>query len=1018
MKKTILQILFSCLIINILAAQSKADSLGQVFKMLYAANDFKAAIPTGEKWWEAVGKEGIPAADTARFGRRLTSLANCCLVSQEHEKCERFAQIAMRILPPDSVDYETPWVVLANLRMQQGQYTSADSLLQSALASYQAHHRENKLSYNNALRVLGDVRYMQGLVPEAEATYRLALSHWEANGFKLSQNLGAIYGGLSLTAGAQGNVSQERFWLEKCIEIFTGLYPNDSPMVLGRKIVYASLLIDNQLLKEAESVLSETLSLLETSEQAQSLQQAYALDAWATLSQKLGKTEAALATLLQAAAIYQQQLGGSHPSTLSNLKNQALLLLELDRKLEARQLAQALLDTLATSPEQHDRELADAHSLLADCSESPAEAIAQRRLALQYAHASSGQSEGGDQAEITLNLLYDYLKIKDLENAATILGLFGDYASKAAPHSSDYLGYLRRSAQFHLLQSQPENAFNDWVALANSHRQMVAEDLFLLNDLQRLDRMKQLKNVADWWLTQCQQSGIKQAEILPQTLDFQLFTKSILLSASQKIRENIEAAPALAPIFADWTDARERLAWAYTQPKDELAEQKISVPALEAKADSLEQAIARQSADFAAASLRRPFTWQDVKQRLQPGEAALEIARFNAYSIVPTDSVRYAFFIVKPDSPQPVAVFMEDAERFEQVLVEQYLTECANTKGKGVTAALYDAFWKKLEPELKGIHRLYVSNDGAFHKINLAAIQMPGGSYVADQLEVLPVFNLKAIGGGRQTMDGGRDAVLMGSPQFLLSNEGETAMRSVTETVDSSLVAGETRELRGLKLAPLPGSQQEVADLSGLLQRNGWETTLRTGEAADEAAVKSVKSPRLLHLATHGYFLANERSGTAGLSRGEVERNPMLRSMLFFAGAQNTLDGQALPQNLPTATPNPQLDDGILTAYEVQNLDLKNTELVVLSACQTARGKVQNGEGVYGLQRALRIAGASSLLLTLWDVDDRVGQAFMRHFYEKWLGGSTKAEAFRWAQQQVRSQWPQPFYWAGFVLVE
>ena len=89
----------------------------------------------------------------------------------------------------------------------------------------------------------------------------------------------------------------------------------------------------------------------------------------------------------------------------------------------------------------------------------------------------------------------------------------------------------------------------------------------------------------------------------------------------------------------------------------------------------------------------------------------------------------------------------------------------------------------------------------------------------------------------------------------------------------------------------------------------------------------------------------------------------------------------------------------------------------MLSACKTGQGKVQNGEGVYGLQRALRIAGAQSLLLSLWDVDDEVGRTFMQTFYEQWLSGKSKLEAFRYTQLAIKAKYPHPFYWAGFILI-
>jgi CHAT domain-containing protein len=291
---------------------------------------------------------------------------------------------------------------------------------------------------------------------------------------------------------------------------------------------------------------------------------------------------------------------------------------------------------------------------------------------------------------------------------------------------------------------------------------------------------------------------------------------------------------------------------------------------------------------------------------------------------------------------------------------------------------------------------------------------------LADNVESKPVFSLKDIDNkdvGRPTMNGGV-SVLIGNPKFSLSSSIAGISRSV---VDSDSVGNfsvldampimlrNLDESRGLSLNPLPGSQKEVEEINTLLQKNGLTTTLLTQENATETALKAIKKPKIMHLATHGYFLANSRNGTAGLSRGVVERNPMLRSMLFFAGAQATLDKKNNPKS--------EGDDGILTAYEAQNMDLEGTELVVLSACQTAQGKLQNGEGVYGLQRALRIAGAQNIILSLWDVDDAVGRTFMKIFYEKWLGGMSKSAAFRFAQLEIKKGYPQPFYWAGFVLV-
>ena len=139
----------------------------------------------------------------------------------------------------------------------------------------------------------------------------------------------------------------------------------------------------------------------------------------------------------------------------------------------------------------------------------------------------------------------------------------------------------------------------------------------------------------------------------------------------------------------------------------------------------------------------------------------------------------------------------------------------------------------------------------------------------------------------------------------------------------------------------------------------------------------------------------------------------MLRSGLFFAGANRTLEGH----------PPADLDDGILTAYEATGLNLHGTELVVLSACETGLGKVEAGEGVFGLRRAFQVAGADAVLMSLWSVPDQETQELMTLFYEKWLAGKDKHEAFREAQLEerevVKKRYGQdlPFYWAAFILV-
>ena len=207
----------------------------------------------------------------------------------------------------------------------------------------------------------------------------------------------------------------------------------------------------------------------------------------------------------------------------------------------------------------------------------------------------------------------------------------------------------------------------------------------------------------------------------------------------------------------------------------------------------------------------------------------------------------------------------------------------------------------------------------------------------------------------------------------------------------------------------LPGTADEVKSIAALLIAAGWHTKTFTGPNALEETVKSIQGPRVLHMATHGFFEADQRPAQSG-----NREDAMLRSGLYFAGADRVLSG---------ARPAADLDDGVLTAYEATGLNLEGTELVVLSACETGLGEATNGEGVFGLRRALQEAGAQAVLMSMWKVPDEETRELMTLFYKKWLSGKDKQTALREAQielrQDVMNRWHEdrPHDWAAFVLV-
>jgi len=211
----------------------------------------------------------------------------------------------------------------------------------------------------------------------------------------------------------------------------------------------------------------------------------------------------------------------------------------------------------------------------------------------------------------------------------------------------------------------------------------------------------------------------------------------------------------------------------------------------------------------------------------------------------------------------------------------------------------------------------------------------------------------------------------------------------------------------------LPGTRVELEGVARVLKTAGYPVTLRQQTEATETQLKAVRSPSLLHVATHGYFLADvDVAGGAllGVQAENAKSNPLLRAGLILAHpAGQKRDTTKLSFDLS--------DDGVLTAYEAMNLDLTGTGLVVLSACETGLGEVRAGEGVYGLQRSFLVAGAQALVMSLWKVDDAATQELMNTFYASMAATPNRLQAFRAAQKKLMAKYPDPYYWGAFVMM-
>jgi CHAT domain-containing protein/tetratricopeptide (TPR) repeat protein len=355
---------------------------------------------------------------------------------------------------------------------------------------------------------------------------------------------------------------------------------------------------------------------------------------------------------------------------------------------------------------------------------------------------------------------------------------------------------------------------------------------------------------------------------------------------------------------------------------------------------------------------------------------------------------------------------------------------------KGHTPAPLDRelrgrLWEPLARALPaGTGRLVVAPDGELALVPFEAIRLADGKYLVERLQV------SYVAGGRDLLPrplpekASGLAVVLADPDYeaLGGDRGPPAAQAggAGKPARSPDVGR-----RRLHFARLPGFAREADAAAGLLKgRPGWDVRAARGAAAAEEALTEFPRPRLLYLITHGFFLPDAGRGAGrdgGLRELElVDAGPLPAGLPSFADDPRLRSGLALAgANRWKERADKGLSDGLLTALEVEDLDLWGTELVVLSACETALGEVQVGEGVLGLRRAFQLAGARTVLASLWKVPDRETEQLMAGFFGRWLQGAGKAEALRQAQLGLirdlrqsgdpRLREAPPLYWAAFV---
>ena len=415
-------------------------------------------------------------------------------------------------------------------------------------------------------------------------------------------------------------------------------------------------------------------------------------------------------------------------------------------------------------------------------------------------------------------------------------------------------------------------------------------------------------------------------------------------------------------------------------------------------------------------------SWIDVKNSLREGEIAIEYCYAPKMDKYPNLEPFYGAFVLRKGFECPILVLLENVDEVNNEFTTEKTDKAFIDElyASEKTITLHRMLWEKLSPYLEGVHTVYYSPVGPLADINYNILHSKDGKMLNDQFKMVRLSSTANISISKTKEDEDyRSSVLYGNINYseTMTEMAEVSSRYSIYTgseIDSEL-STRSDDDRG-RVSSIPFTKEEIDSISTLLKKKGVIVSVLENNEANEESFKSFSgnSPELLHLATHGFVFGSSRHSEKNTfftsTNAYSEKDSyMIWAGLMLAGSNNVWQGNFNLTNV---------EDGILTADEISRLDLSKTKLVVLSACETAKGKIDPINGVYGLQRAFKMAGAQTIVMSLWKVQDDATAMLMIQFYSYLTNGEEKHQALWKAMMDVKEKYHDPYYWAGFIMLD
>ena len=959
-----------------------ADSLHALASLYDDKSDYKKAEPLNLR--ALAIREKMLGPDHPDVAKTLNNLAWIYGVREDYAKAESFYRRSLAIqenaLGKNHPDVASTLNDLALLYYEKGDYDQSILTNQRVLAIREEMLGPDDSGVAKALNNLALVYLKKGDYAKAESLYQRALSIWE-------RALGPDH---PLVATVLHNLA--RVYLER------GEYSKAAPLY------------------------QRALAIREKALGPDHLDVAMSLNNLAMVYERKGDYRQAEPLHRRALAIQEEKLGPDHPYVAVSLNNLARSYEDMGDYAKAAPLYQRALAIREKALGPNHADVGESLNNLGQLYLRNKQNDAQAEALFSRAVAVLEKALGPDFPGVTLplsNLAALYERKGDDGQAEQLYQRALAIRERAfGPNHPDVAQSLDSLARLYRKRGDLQKALS-FLSRSNEVRERsLSHNLPLGSERQKLDYLELFSADRDEALSLHAQLAPRDPQALQLAFTILLRRKGRALDAmsdtiaSLRSRSNARDQA----LFGELFEARSRLAAiALRGPdKNNAATYPAELKRLEDVVDNLEAEVSARSAEFRAQS--QPITLEAIHALLPNGTALIEYAFYRMDDAKTSQrQSRYAAYVLVAGGPAQW-VDLGDAGPIDRAVAawRSALRDPQRADANRLARALDEKVMQPVRGLVGSSQHLLISADGSLNVIPFAALVDEQSRYLVER------FSISYLTSGRDLLrlqvarNSRTGPVVLADPAFgepatvpARGGAAHTSKQSGNEAVVRAQI-----DYSQVFFGPLPGVADEVRALRRLLPH----ASFLTKERATKAALEQVRGPSILHIATHGFFLEDLPSNSASAKTNEREtvnagtrlgkwavwtENPLLRSGLALAGANQGRSDD---------------DNGVLTALEASGLDLWGTKLVVLSACDTGLGEVKSGEGVYGLRRALVLAGAESQMMSLWPVSDRSTSDLMVGYYKALIRGKGRGEALRQVQlEMLRGTRAHPYYWASFI---